>query len=293
MAISLKKFLIIFSIIISLSSSCIASESRVKLSPKLTNFIEKLEEQKNALQGGAIAILYKGEVVYKTIFGKQKGDTGVITDKTLFPLASTSKAVSAMAIALMVDQGSLNFDETFTLPYLKDTISLSNILSHTTGYQFIGNYQIEHGITRPELLIQLQKQQPSCKPGECYRYNNLTFSLLEEVLNYKGSSLKAAIDNLRTALKTQEIQILPLELDIQLAYPHAKKTIDGVEVITPLPIPPYYPKVVPASAGIFASINGMIEIFKLSFGYKPNLISKKTLDRIYISANPNKDIFKW
>ncbi|GAA5251909.1 hypothetical protein [Candidatus Rickettsia kedanie] len=29
-----------------------------------------------------------------------------------------------------------------------------------------------------------------------------------------------------------------------------------------LPFPPYYPKTIPASAGIFASISGMIEIFK-------------------------------
>ncbi|HJD55489.1 MAG TPA: beta-lactamase family protein [Rickettsia endosymbiont of Pyrocoelia pectoralis] len=119
----MKKFLSIFFSIITLSFPSIASESQVKLSPKLTNFIKKLESQKTELQGGAIAILYKGEVVYKTTFGMRKGNVGAITDKTLFPLESTSKAVSAMAIALMVDQGSLNFDETFTLPYLKDTIS--------------------------------------------------------------------------------------------------------------------------------------------------------------------------
>lgn len=40
---------------------------------------------------------------YKTTFGNQKGNSGVITDKTLFPLESVSKAVSATAIALMVD----------------------------------------------------------------------------------------------------------------------------------------------------------------------------------------------
>ncbi|AFC69117.1 serine hydrolase [Rickettsia amblyommatis] len=71
--------------------------------------------QKYELQGGAIAILYKGEVIYKTTFGNQKGNSGVITDKTLFPLASVSKAVSATAIALVVDQESLDFDE-ITIP---------------------------------------------------------------------------------------------------------------------------------------------------------------------------------
>ncbi|AFC71767.1 beta-lactamase AmpC [Rickettsia rhipicephali str. 3-7-female6-CWPP] len=43
-----------------------------------------------------------------------------------------------------------------------------------------------------------------------YKYSNIVFSLLEEALNCKKSSLNAAIDNLRTTLKTQDIQILPL-----------------------------------------------------------------------------------
>ena len=61
----------------------------------------------------------------------------------MLPLASVSKAVSATAIALMVDQGSLDFDEKFKLLYLKNAIGLNNILSNTTGYQFSGNIEIE------------------------------------------------------------------------------------------------------------------------------------------------------
>ncbi|WP_241773681.1 serine hydrolase domain-containing protein [Rickettsia asembonensis] len=290
-----KKLILFFSIISLLLCSTVFAQTRVELPQKLKSFIKKLELQKDELQGGAIAILYKGEVIYKTMFGNQKGDKGVITDKTLFPLASVSKAVSATAIALMVDQGSLDFDEKFKLPYLKNTISLNNILSHTTGYQFSGNIEFEQGMSRSKLLTLLKKQQASCKPGQCYKYSNIVFSLLEEALNYKKSSLNAAIDNLRTTLKTRDIQILPLEPNIQLAYPHSKAIIDGQEVITLLPFPPYYPKTVPASAGIFASIDGMIEIFKLSFGYKPNLISKSTLDRMYKIVKSNKDVFgfKW
>nr|WP_232202758.1 serine hydrolase domain-containing protein [Rickettsia montanensis] len=130
--------------------------------------------------------------MYKTTFENQKGNSGVITDKTLSPLASVSKAVSATAIALMVDQESLDFDEKFKLPYLKNAISLNNILSHTTGYQFLGNIEIEQGMNRSKLLTLLKKQQASCKPGQCYKYSNIVFSLLEEVLNCKKSSLNAA-----------------------------------------------------------------------------------------------------
>ncbi len=40
---------------------------------RMTAKTKKLE-----LQGGAIAILYTGEVIYKTTFGNQKGNSGVI-----------------------------------------------------------------------------------------------------------------------------------------------------------------------------------------------------------------------
>ncbi|MFV9936331.1 MAG: hypothetical protein AB8U84_03710 [Rickettsia endosymbiont of Haemaphysalis japonica] len=45
---------------------------------RITAKTKKLELQKDELQGGAIAILYKGEVIYKTTFGNQKGNSGVI-----------------------------------------------------------------------------------------------------------------------------------------------------------------------------------------------------------------------
>ncbi len=137
--------------------------AQTELPPKIVSFIEKLELKKSSLQGGAIAILYKGQVVYKTTFGKKQGDSGSITEDTLFPIASVSKAVSATAIALMVAQGHLKWDDVFTLPYLKNPVNLRNILSHTTGYQFSGNSQIEQGMSRKNLLSTLKNQKTGLK----------------------------------------------------------------------------------------------------------------------------------
>src|SRR5690349_23892761 len=107
---SLMRFLTVVMMLFCITS--VVAES-VEIPEKLQRFIEKLESQKGELQGGAFAVLYKGQVVYKTTFGYQKGHTGLITSTTLFPLASVSKPVAATAIALMVDQGTLSFDETF------------------------------------------------------------------------------------------------------------------------------------------------------------------------------------
>lgn len=264
-----------------------------KVPARLKDFILQLESNKSALQGGVIAVLYKGEVIHKSAFGKQKGKFGQITKSTLFPLASVSKAVSATAIALLVDEGKLNLDEKFQLPYLKNPVSLTNILSHTTGYQFSGNIEIEHGLNRKRLLEVLKKQQPHCNPGHCYRYSNATFSLLEEALNRKKFSLQLAMDNMRSLLKTDGVQILPLESYADIAYPHLAKKIRGNIIHRALPFPPYYPKATPASAGVFASIDGLIEVFKLGFGYRPDLISQNVLDRMHTPVSSNRDIFRW
>lgn len=287
-------FMILFRLLMLfyLASSVSAVDASQQMLLKLKGFIGNIESQKSNVQGGAIAILYKGQVIYKTTFGHQKGSTGDITEHTLFPLASSSKPISAIAIALMVDQGLLSFEEKFTLPYIKSPINLVHIMSHTTGYQFRGDAEIEQGLTRQKLFNVLKKLRPKTKPGNSYFYSNAIFSMVEEALNKKQLSLEKAIDNLCTVLGTNEVK-LSVDANQDLAYPHSKKTVEGVDVITALPFPPYYPKTVPASAGIFASINGMIEIYKLCFGYRPDLISPATLKRMFTKVRSNHEIFKW
>ena len=275
------------------ASSFAATDSSQQVLSKLKGFISNIESQKVNLQGGAIAILYKGQVIYKTTFGYQKGNTGPITEHTLFPLASSSKPVSAIAIALMVDQGLLSFDEKFTLPYIKAPINLVHIMSHTTGYQLRGDAEIEQGFCRQKLFNVLKKLQPKSKPGNSYFYSNAIFSLVEEALNKRKLSLEEVIDNLRVLLGTNEIQLSKVDPSQGLAYPHSRKTVDGVDVITALPFPPYYPKIVPASAGVFASLNAMIEVYKLCFGYRLDLISNSTLKRMFTKVRSNHEVFKW
>ena len=284
----MKKLLLIILLLTNISAH---ADTHSKIERQLSEFIQNVENPN--LQGGVIAIIYHGHVIYTNEFGFQKNQTGPITKDTLFPLASVSKSVSATAVALLVNEGKVNLDEKFTLPYLKNPVSLRNILSHTTGYKFSGNAQIEQGMPREKLLQKLKEHKPSCQPGECYQYSNTTFSLLDEALKTKKLSLKDAIENLKKSLKTDEIQILPLNYKAQIAYPHIKVKGKKAHSIKALPMPPYYPKAAPAAAGVFASLNGMIELFKLQFGHRPDLISKQTLDQFYKPVIANRDIENW
>jgi beta-lactamase class C len=262
---------------------------------KIQNFIANLEDETANVQGGAIAILYKGEVIYQSTFGYRQGKTGAITSKTLFSLGSVSKPVSAMAVALLIDSGAIDLNQKLKMSYLKHEINLTHILSHTTGYHFPGNPQIERGMQRHKLLEQLKYEQPKCSPGECYRYSNTTFSLVEEVLNTRQLSLDNAIQNLQMVLGTDGIQTIPIDAGIDVAHPHVKYKGQKSKTnkLKTLPLPPYYPKATPAAAGLFASLDGMVEIFKLSFGYRPDLISQATLRKFHTPIIANRDPEKW
>ena len=281
-----------------LINACAQNQENISVEPKLPEnlkpFVALLEKQQKQLQGGAIAILYQGHVVYKSTFGFQNGHEYPVKDTTLFELGSVSKSVSSMAVGLMVDKNKLSYHEVYSLPYLKYPVSLMNILSHTTGYNFPGNTQIEHGVNRDALLNDLAKQSPVCNPGQCFYYSNTLFSLLQEIAKTKNISFHQLIDNLNSILEsTHDFVIFPLISHTNIAYPHMKTIINGKESRKILPFPKYYPKVIPSAGGIFASLNGMIKFFNLTFGYRPDLISNNILNAIQTPVIAANDVSTW
>ncbi|HBY05369.1 MAG: Beta-lactamase AmpC (Class C) [candidate division TM6 bacterium GW2011_GWE2_42_60] len=278
-------------LIVSLSSAQ-NLHSYQTIDQKLDHFIKKFEVEKKSWQGGVIAIIQNGHVIYQSAFGHTKGRRGaLITTETLFPLASISKFLSAAAVMLQVDRGYLQLDEPFQFSCLKYPVTLKNILSHTTGYQFPGNCEIEKGVSRAQLLKILKHQKPTRRPGHGYRYSNTLFSLIQDILTFKGISFQEAIQDLAYTLNTLGIQTLPLPSDLTVAHPHLK--IDPYGTFKTLPLPRFYPQTVPAAAGVFASLDGMIAFFKFCFGYRPDLISTVTVNKLFNPIAQNRDIERW
>lgn len=257
----------------------------------LHDFIEQIEREKPHLQGGFIAILDRGQVVYETVFGHQAGDVGVITRKTLFSVASVSKLTAATAVALNVESGALDLNKCYKLPWLAHPVSLQHVLSHTTGYDFIaGNGYIEQGMSREAILAKLAETAPIGEPGTRYAYSNIIFSLVDDLLRLEDYSLRDSIANLGRVLATDGILLAPVPATVAVSHPHAIGQ-DGAKIA--LPLAPYYPYASPAAAGIYASLDGLIELYRLRFGYRPDLLSKETLDRFNSPVTRAQDFKKW
>ncbi len=247
-------------------------------SAQFEHFIEKMQVKADKVQGGAFAVFYKGEVVHKKVFGKARLNKNAVTEKTLFPLASVSKAITAIAIAKLIEEKKLLLDENFSLSGLKEKTNLIQILSHTTGYQIRGDYEIEKGLTYLQILNILKQQKKTCK--NCYYYSNVIFNLSLQILKQHNFLLKDAIEN----LNIEGIDVAPFEQKEIVAYIHPSNR------------DPYlyskYAITVPASAGIYASLNGATELLRLAWGYKEG-IDQQILNQFFSSRAVANDIFRW
>jgi len=89
---------------------------------------------------GNVLIAEKGQIVYNRSFGFANETTNEkLNENSVFGLASVSKQFTAMAIAILKEQGKLNYDDKITkyLPELTayDNINIRNLLNHTSGLQ--------------------------------------------------------------------------------------------------------------------------------------------------------------
>src|SRR5215831_8021836 len=98
--------------------------------------------------GLAVAIVKDGKVVLAKGYGVRKlGDPAPVDENTLFAIGSCSKAFTAAALAILVDEGKIAWDDPVT-KYLKDfrmadamanrEITVKDLLSHHSGLPAYG-----------------------------------------------------------------------------------------------------------------------------------------------------------
>lgn len=93
--------------------------------------------------GIAVAIVKDGKVVLSKGYGVRKlGDTTPVTPQSLFRIASNTKAFTTAALAILVDEGKLKWDDrvidhfpSFQMndPYVTREMSIRDLLTHRSG----------------------------------------------------------------------------------------------------------------------------------------------------------------
>lgn len=147
--------------------------------------------------GGVVAIIRNGQVDLAQSRGAADLTYDVpFSENTVTNIGSTSKQFTGFAIALLDERGLLSLDDDVRthipeLPDFGETITLRNLLTHTSGYrEFIntlalGGRQVLGGDeVRREEVIGIVQRQPELQnsPGAEFNYNNTAFSLLTQVV---------------------------------------------------------------------------------------------------------------
>jgi len=154
----------------------------------------------------------------------------------LYPIASTTKTITAAIVMRLVEEGRLSLDQTIedALPDLPnaDRITIRMLLDHSSGLaDYLDSnaiYEIidpQHAWTREEVLSFVG--EPRFAPGARHSYSNTNFVALGAILeHYGGTGIEEQFDalfstplSLRDATFVYDDALLP-----RLAHPHAGGT---------------------------------------------------------------------
>jgi CubicO group peptidase (beta-lactamase class C family) len=136
--------------------------------------------------GLAIAIVKDSEVIFCEGFGwRDVSNQLPVTPKTLFAIASCSKAFTTTSIAILVDRQQLNWDKpvrdylsTFKLydNYASEHITLRDLVTHRSGLPRHDLLWYGTPFSRGELIDRLQYLEPSQELRAKYQYQNLMYA---------------------------------------------------------------------------------------------------------------------
>ncbi|WP_192822219.1 serine hydrolase [Rufibacter sp. LB8] len=183
---------VLLSLLLFLGSMTLPAHGQADLQ-KLDTYYQQALKDWN-VPGMAIAIVKNDSVIFAKGYGvldAQKG--GTVDANTVFGIASNTKAYTAAALAMLVDEGKLNWDDPVTkyLPYLQlyspyvtQQLNIKDLLSHRVGFQTYGGDLLWYNTTysRKEILERARHLQPAYSFRSGYGYSNLMFIAAGEVI---------------------------------------------------------------------------------------------------------------
>ena len=144
------------------------------------------------LPGVAIAIVKNDRIVYVKGFGtKELGGTEPVTGDTLFQIASTSKAFTSTALAMLAAEKKLSWDDPVRkhVDYFRladmcadSQVTIRDIVSHRTGLSRHDELWDNSPFTAEDVVRRIGRVELSKPFRSAYQYQNIMFIAAGEVL---------------------------------------------------------------------------------------------------------------
>ena len=151
------------------------------------------------------AVLRDGDVLHTTALGMENPfESKAATTKTRFRLASVSKMLTSVAIMQLVNEGSIQLDQSFAGQLGLDgpftdprvaAVTVRELLSHTSGFGAAHGIFFGHGVdTWQQAADNALGQTLQSDPGSAFQYSNTNFCLLGLLIeSATGQSFESAI----------------------------------------------------------------------------------------------------
>ncbi|MBV9926320.1 MAG: serine hydrolase [Acidobacteria bacterium] len=171
-----------------------------ELDAKLAAVEKAVEEKRQALgiPGLSLVIVKDDRVIYMNGFGYKDFEKKVpVTPDTLFAIGSSSKAFTAMLVAMAADEGKLSLDDAPKkfLPYfrLQDPdadarITLRDLLSHSSGLNRTDLPWVSGVLNREEVIRVAAQAKPTAKLREKFQYQNVMYAAAGEIVGRAENS---------------------------------------------------------------------------------------------------------
>jgi CubicO group peptidase (beta-lactamase class C family) len=212
----------------------LATTSEAPLPDDFAPLVHRLMAR-DQIPGVAVGVVERGQLIFARGFGYRDVDSHLpVTTDTLFPLGSCSKAFTAVAVALLADEGRIGLD-TPVRAYLPDfslqdtvasaTVTPRDLLTHRSGLPRHDFFWYEAPFSRDELYRRLRFLEPGGPPHARFRYNSLMFVVAARIVEkVSGQSWESFVEarilrplNMRRTVLSPEA----MEADSDHASPHA------------------------------------------------------------------------
>lgn len=141
--------------------------------------------------GAAIAVVRNDSVVLAKGYGvRELGKPERVDARTVFGIASTTKAFTVASLAMLVDEKKLSWDDPVTRylpwfqiegPYITRELTVRDLLTHRTGLPRGDRLWYASGFDRMEVLHRVSRLEPRWSFRSHYGYQNIMFMAAGEV----------------------------------------------------------------------------------------------------------------
>ena len=258
-----------------------------------TEYVNWLDAQlrEKKIPGAALAIVSREGIMHLQTWGvRRANEPAPITTDSIFRIASMSKTFAGAAATLLVGQNLQSWDTRITdlFPNMRlgngasyQSITLKQVASHSTGLMpHSYSNLLDDGVSYDRIKDKFADIPAVCKPGQCYGYQNVVFSLIADVVEQStGDSYARYVEEhifRPLGMASASVGLEAYENNPNATSPHLLRRGSWRVTTTN---PAYY-SAAPA-AGINASVYDMTMWLRANLGAFPELFGEDFLSQLH------------